>query len=60
MLDGLLPLSLLSWVFAALMLASTSRLQVITADSMVRDIHLMKQHNFNTVRCAHYPNSYRW
>lgn len=32
----------------------------ITLDDMIEDIKLMKQHNFNAVRCAHYPNDPRW
>jgi len=28
--------------------------------SMVRDIELMKRHNFNAVRNSHYPNDERW
>jgi beta-galactosidase/beta-glucuronidase len=28
--------------------------------AMVRDIELMKQHNINTVRTAHYPDDERW
>lgn len=32
----------------------------ISTDSMIRDIKLMKQHNINTVRTAHYPNDPRW
>jgi beta-galactosidase len=27
---------------------------------MLRDIQLMKEHNINAVRCAHYPNHPRW
>lgn len=34
--------------------------KVITTESMVRDIELLKQHNFNAVRCSHYPNDPRW
>ncbi|CNH37573.1 beta-galactosidase [Yersinia pekkanenii] len=34
--------------------------QVIDEDSMVQDIMLMKQHNFNAVRCSHYPNHPLW
>ncbi|MGO2507433.1 MAG: beta-galactosidase [Vibrio hibernica] len=33
---------------------------VMTEADMVRDICLMKQHNFNAVRTAHYPNHPRW
>lgn len=29
----------------------------VTLDEMKRDIILMKQHNFNTIRTSHYPNS---
>jgi len=28
--------------------------------SMIRDIELMKRHNFNAVRNSHYPNDERW
>ncbi len=34
--------------------------KVISRQSMVHDIRLMKQHNFNAVRCAHYPNDPMW
>jgi len=34
--------------------------KAITADSMVTDIKLMKQFNFNAVRTAHYPNETEW
>lgn len=34
--------------------------QVVDEASMVRDIQLMKQYNFNAVRCSHYPNDARW
>ncbi|MBO0212012.1 beta-galactosidase [Vibrio sp. Vb2880] len=33
---------------------------VMTRDSMIQDIILMKQHNFNAVRTAHYPNHPMW
>ena len=33
---------------------------VITLESMVRDVQLMKQFNLNTVRTSHYPNDPRW
>lgn len=29
---------------------------VVDRESMIKDIQLMKQNNFNAVRCAHYPN----
>ena len=32
----------------------------VSYESMVQDILLMKQHNLNTVRTAHYPNDPRW
>ena len=32
----------------------------ITESSMITDIKLMKQNNFNAVRTAHYPNHPRW
>jgi beta-galactosidase len=31
--------------------------QVVTEEDMVQDILLMKQNNFNAVRCSHYPNA---
>ena len=34
--------------------------KVVSEASMLRDIRLMKAHNFNASRCAHYPNSERW
>ncbi|AXK34113.1 DUF4981 domain-containing protein [Streptomyces armeniacus] len=34
--------------------------QVISEETMLRDIRLMKQHNFNAVRTSHYPNCQRW
>ncbi len=34
--------------------------QIVSEESMVLDIQLMKQYNFNAVRCSHYPNDARW
>jgi beta-galactosidase len=34
--------------------------KVIPRDTMIRDIELMKQFNFNAVRTAHYPNDPLW
>ncbi|WP_114196315.1 beta-galactosidase [Edaphovirga cremea] len=34
--------------------------QVMDEETMRRDIILMKQHNFNAVRCSHYPNTPLW
>lgn len=33
---------------------------VVTRASMIRDIKLMKQNNFNAVRTSHYPNDPQW
>lgn len=32
----------------------------VTAERMIQDIKLMKQHNINTVRTSHYPNQTKW
>jgi beta-galactosidase/beta-glucuronidase len=32
----------------------------VSLESMVKDVTLMKRHNINTVRTAHYPNDPRW
>ncbi|MCX8617100.1 beta-galactosidase [Gilliamella sp. B2923] len=32
----------------------------LTEEAMLQDIKLIKQHNFNAVRCSHYPNDPRW
>lgn len=34
--------------------------QVMDRETMVQDILLMKQNNFNAVRCSHYPNHPLW
>ncbi len=34
--------------------------RVISRESMIRDITLMKQHNINAVRSSHYPNVTEW
>lgn len=34
--------------------------QVMDRDTMIKDILLMKQNNFNAVRCSHYPNHPLW
>ena len=33
---------------------------VVTRESMIRDLELMKQNNINTVRTSHYPNCALW
>ncbi|GAO29018.1 glycoside hydrolase family 2 TIM barrel-domain containing protein [Geofilum rubicundum] len=38
----------------------TQRGRTVDEESMLADIRLMKQHNINTVRNAHYPNDKRW
>lgn len=32
----------------------------VSEEMMIKDIKLMKQNNFNAVRCSHYPNANRW
>ncbi|MEO1414974.1 MAG: glycoside hydrolase family 2 TIM barrel-domain containing protein [Bacteroidota bacterium] len=34
--------------------------RTLTREDMMADIRLLKQHNFNAVRTAHYPNDPRW
>ncbi|KAF5831794.1 glycosyl hydrolases family 2, TIM barrel domain-containing protein [Dunaliella salina] len=34
--------------------------KALSEESMLRDIKLLKQSNFNAVRCSHYPNHNRW
>jgi len=34
--------------------------QAITVEGMIKDLEVMKQHNINWVRCAHYPNLPAW
>ena len=34
--------------------------KAVTEEGMLKDIQLLKQLNFNAVRCAHYPNWFRW
>ncbi len=33
---------------------------VVSPETMIRDLELMKQNNINTVRTSHYPNDERW
>jgi beta-galactosidase len=37
-----------------------TRGKALTREGMIRDIELMKQFNFNAVRCSHYPNDLDW
>lgn len=60
--DGLLKLN-----GKALLIRGTNRHehhpdrgQVMDEATMIEDILLMKQHNFNAVRCSHYPNHPLW
>ena len=34
--------------------------KTLSTESMVRDIEILKRHNFNAVRNSHYPNDERW
>jgi beta-galactosidase len=34
--------------------------KVVSRETMLKDIELLKQFNFNAVRCAHYPNDVEW
>jgi beta-galactosidase len=34
--------------------------KTLSAEAMVRDIKLLKEHNFNAVRTSHYPDDERW
>lgn len=34
--------------------------KAVTERGMLDDIFLLKQLNFNAVRCSHYPNCLRW
>ena len=34
--------------------------KALTEEGMLKDIRLLKQLNFNAVRCSHYPNHVRW
>ncbi len=34
--------------------------RVVSEETMIRDITLMKQHNINAVRTSHYPNDPKW
>ena len=34
--------------------------KAVTEAGMMKDIQVLKQLNFNAVRCSHYPNCIRW
>jgi beta-galactosidase len=34
--------------------------KALSLEMMIRDLELLKQHNFNAVRTSHYPNDERW
>lgn len=34
--------------------------KTVSRETMIQDIKLLKQFNFNAVRCAHYPNDVMW
>ena len=34
--------------------------KAVTEAGMMKDIEVLKQLNFNAVRCSHYPNCIRW
>ena len=34
--------------------------KTLSTEAMVRDLKLLKEHNFNAVRTSHYPNDERW
>ena len=39
---------------------SSDKGRAIGREEMLRDIRIMKQHNINAVRTAHYPNQSEW
>ncbi|MGL1891126.1 MAG: DUF4981 domain-containing protein [Spirochaetaceae bacterium] len=34
--------------------------KTVSRETMIKDIKLLKQYNFNAVRCSHYPNDVAW